>query len=107
MSKGIALIESKSIFPGRNVKGAGDKCQQIGQQVIDLITKINHGRLPESFFLLQSRVGNIMNAIVCSIAHQQFSGVTLYMEVTQEAMLPMVESRKLDINNILDLGQVR
>jgi acetyl-CoA hydrolase len=96
-SKVVALVESKLIFPGRLVKGADAESRAIAQHIIDFFSnEVKHGRLPESLYPLQSGVGNIANAVVDSLVDAPFSGLTVYTEVTQEAMLPMMESGKLE-----------
>jgi acetyl-CoA hydrolase len=95
-SKVIAVVESKLIFPGRSVKGADNESRQIAAHIIDFLqNEVKQGRLPENLHPLQSGVRNIANAVVDSLNDAPFSNLTVYTEVTQEAMLPMFRSGKL------------
>jgi acetyl-CoA hydrolase len=95
-SKVVALVESKLIFPGRAVKGADADSRKIAQHIIDFFSsEVKAGRLPENLYPLQSGVGNIANAVVDSLVDAPFSNLSVYTEVTQEAMLPMFDSGKL------------
>ena len=95
-SKVVAVVESKLIFPGRSMKGSDKDSQTIANHIVDFFSnEVKHGRLPENLYPLQSGVGNIANAVVDGLNDAPFSNLTVYTEVTQEAMLPMIDSGKM------------
>lgn len=57
---------------------------------------MKHGRLPPDLLPLQSGTGNIANAVLDGLNESRFGGLQVFTEVTQEAMLHMFDSGKLD-----------
>lgn len=103
-SKVAAIVESKLIFPGRPVAPTDDSARRIAKNIVDFLqNEVKQGRLPENLYPLQSGVGNIANAVVDGLNDSPFGDLTVYTEVFQEAMLPMLDSGKLRFGSATSL----
>jgi len=60
------------------------------------LDEMRAGRIPPTFLPLQSGVGNVANAVMaCLGEHDDIPPFTMYTEVFQDALVPLMESGKL------------
>jgi acetyl-CoA hydrolase len=103
-SKVVAVVESRLIFPGRPIKGADKTARAIAGHIVDFFqNEVKQGRLPENLHPLQSGVGNIANAVIDGLNDSEFGNLTVYTEVIQDAMLPMIDTGKLKFGSATSL----
>jgi succinyl-CoA:acetate CoA-transferase len=62
-----------------------------------LRNEVARGRLPASLHPLQSRVGNVTNAVLAELGSGGFSGLTAHTEVIQDGMLDPIENGTLTV----------
>lgn len=95
--KVVAIVESQLNFAGRPYTSPDESSKRIASNIIDFFeNEVRHNRLPQNLLPLQSGTGNIANAVLEGLNDSKFGGLHVFTEVTQEAMLHMFDSGKLD-----------
>lgn len=71
--------------------------QAIAKHVVEfLLAELQAGRIPPEFLPLQSGVGNVANAVMdCLGAHADIPSFSMYTEVYQDALIPLMEQGRL------------
>ncbi len=71
--------------------------EAIGQRVAEfLVGEMRAGRIPPGFLPLQSGVGDIANSVLAALGdHPQIPPFTMYTEVLQDSVLPLLESGRV------------
>lgn len=96
-SKVVAIVQSELNFAGRPYTQPNEDSHRIASHIIDFFqNEVSHHRLPENLYPLQSGTGNIANAVLEGLNDSSFGHLHVFTEVTQEAMLHMFDSGKLD-----------
>lgn len=70
--------------------------QAIARNLISFLEfEVKCGRLPDPLPPIQSGVGGVANAVLSCLAKSQFSNLTVYTEVMQDAVIELIESGKV------------
>lgn len=72
--------------------------QRIAEYVLDFILhEVKRGRIPENYLPFQSGVGNVANAVLSCMAHNdKFHSIRMYTEVIQDSIFDLLDADKLD-----------
>lgn len=93
-----AIVISDKRDSTRALKDADDISAQISTHIINFFkSEVNAGRLPENLNPLQSGVGSVANAVFEGLGKSDFTGMTCYTEVVQDAMLDLLRMGKIDM----------
>jgi succinyl-CoA:acetate CoA-transferase len=71
--------------------------EAIGENTVEFLkAEVAAGRLPKNLGPIQSGVGSVGNAVLQSLCHSGFRGLTMYTEVMQDAALRLLEDGVFD-----------
>ena len=91
-----AIVISDAIDTGKDVSPVDQISKQMANHLINLLNKeIKEGRLTHNLRPIQSGVGNVANAVLSGLLDSNFSNLTLYSEVLQDAVLDLIDSYKI------------
>lgn len=95
----IAAIIFSDIPDGNSeLKEADESMQAIAAHLIDFLRReVELGRLPEPLPPLQSGVGGVANAVLSCLEKSDFTELTVYTEVMQDAVLELIQKGKVKI----------
>jgi len=95
----IAAIIFSDIPDGNSeLKEADESMQAIANHLINFLRKeVELGRLPEPLPPLQSGVGGVANAVLSCLEKSDFTDLTVYTEVMQDAVLELIQKGKVKI----------
>ncbi|MET0822000.1 MAG: acetyl-CoA hydrolase/transferase family protein [Aeromicrobium sp.] len=94
--KVVAVVETD--HPDRNsaFTAPDSTSEAIAAHVLDFIRhEVAAGRMPPGLLPLQSGVGNVANAVLAGLDGSEFTGLTAFTEVIQDAMLDLLDSGTL------------
>lgn len=78
------------------LKDADDTMQAIAENLITFLeNEVRAGRLPEPLPPLQSGVGGVANAVLSCLEKSDFTDLTVYTEVMQDAVVRLIKSGKV------------
>lgn len=103
--KVVAVVETDS--PDRNSPFAApdDTSEAIAAHLLDFLRhEVAVGRMPVQLLPLQSGVGNTANAVLAGLGASEFTGLTAYTEVLQDAMLDLLDSGTLAAASATSFG---
>ncbi|MCJ1434452.1 acetyl-CoA hydrolase [Xylographa pallens] len=96
--KVVAIVESD--YPDQTQPNApeDDTSRAIARNLIEFLKhEVSRGRLPENLLPIQSGIGNIANAVIGGLAHDEgFTRLKVWTEVLQDAFLDLFDSGHLD-----------
>jgi succinyl-CoA:acetate CoA-transferase len=95
-AKVVAVIETN--HPDRNSPFSvpDETSFAISAHVMDFLRhEVDAGRMPPGLLPLQSGVGNVANAVLAGLDDSEFTGLTAFTEVIQDAMLDLLDSGTL------------
>jgi succinyl-CoA:acetate CoA-transferase len=77
----------------------------IAAHVLDFLRhEVSVGRMPPGLLPLQSGVGNVANAVLAGLDGSEFTGLTAFTEVIQDAMLDLLDSGTLSAVSATSFG---
>lgn len=93
----VGVVESDAPDGVKPFNAPDSASRRIAENVVRfLIEELRAGRIPPEFLPLQSGVGNIANAVMESLGgNPDVPPFTMYTEVFQDALVPLMQSRKL------------
>jgi acetyl-CoA hydrolase len=95
-AKIVAIVESTRSDDGPGMSATDEVSERIAGHVLDFfLAEVKAGRLPKNLLPLQSGIGNIGNAVVAGLAKGPFTGLQIWSEVVQDAMLEQLETGKM------------
>ena len=95
-AKVVAVVETH--HPDRNSAFTEPDAtsEAIAGHVVDFLRhEVSAGRIPPGLLPLQSGVGNVANAVLSGLDDSEFTGLTAFTEVIQDAMLDLLDSGTL------------
>lgn len=101
----VAVVETDA--PDRNSPFAepDDTSEAIAAHLLDFLRhEVAAGRMPPTLLPLQSGVGNTANAVLAGLGASEFTGLTAYTEVLQDAMLDLLDSGTLAAASATSFG---
>ncbi len=91
-----AIVISDMIDTGKDITPIDQISKQMANNLISLLNKeIKEGRMTHNLRPIQSGVGNVANAVLSGLLDSDFSNLTLYSEVLQDAVLDLIDSYKI------------
>ncbi|RLV55849.1 acetyl-CoA hydrolase/transferase family protein [Aeromicrobium phragmitis] len=103
--KVVAVVETDA--PDRNAAfdAPGEESRAIAAHLLDFLRhEVAAGRMPPQLLPLQSGVGNVANAVLAGLDGSEFTGLTAYTEVLQDAMLDLLDSGTLRAASATSFG---
>jgi succinyl-CoA:acetate CoA-transferase len=104
-AKVVAVVETD--HPDRNsaFSAPDSTSEAIAAHVLDFIRhEVAVGRMPPGLLPLQSGVGNVANAVLAGLDGSEFTGLTAFTEVIQDAMLDLLDSGTLAAASATSFG---
>ncbi|OUZ09977.1 propionyl-CoA--succinate CoA transferase [Aeromicrobium sp. PE09-221] len=101
----VAVVETNA--PDRNspFSPPGEESRAIADHLLDFLRhEVRAGRMPPELLPLQSGVGNVANAVLAGLDDSEFSGLTAFTEVLQDAMLDLLDSGTLRAASATSFG---
>ena len=99
-----AIIFSDRIDGNAELKPADVTMQQIAEHLIAFLeSEVEAGRLTDPLPPLQSGVGGVANAVLSCLAKSDFTDLTVYTEVMQDAVLDLIEAGKVKVASATSL----
>lgn len=81
---------------GRAVTPVDDISQRIADNIVDFLKQETAaGRLPSPLPPLQSGVGSVANAVLAGLKQSEFTNLTIYSEVLQDAVFELADAGKI------------
>jgi len=103
--KVVAVVETDA--PDRNTPfdPPSETSQAIASHLLDFLRhEVAAGRIPPGLLPLQSGVGNTANAVLAGLGDSEFSGLTAFTEVLQDAMLDLLDDGTLSAASATSFG---
>ncbi|MGI6413077.1 MAG: acetyl-CoA hydrolase/transferase family protein [Syntrophomonadaceae bacterium] len=93
----IAAVVITDIPDGvRPLAPIDDTSKKIAHHLMDFLRReIKAGRLPKNLLPLQSGVGSVANAVLGGLLDSEFTNLSCYTEVLQDAMLDLIDAGKI------------
>ncbi|MBC7633492.1 acetyl-CoA hydrolase/transferase family protein [Aeromicrobium sp.] len=104
-AKVVAVVETDA--PDRNspFTPPGVESRAIAGHLIEFLRhEVATGRIPPSLLPLQSGVGNVANAVMAGLGASEFTDLTAYTEVIQDAMLDLLDTGTLRAASATSFG---
>ena len=101
----VAVVETDA--PDRNspFSPPGEESRAIADHLLDFLRhEVRAGRMPPELLPLQSGVGNVANAVLAGLDDSEFTGLTAFTEVLQDAMLELLDSGTLRAASATSFG---
>lgn len=101
----VAVVETEA--PDRNspFTPPGEDSRAIADHLVDFLRhEVRAGRMPAELLPIQSGVGNVANAVLAGLDHSEFTGLTAFTEVLQDAMLDLLDSGTLRAASATSFG---
>ena len=101
----VAVVETDA--PDRNspFSPPGEESRAIADHLLDFLRhEVRAGRMPPELLPLQSGVGNVANAVLAGLDDSEFTGLTAFTEVLQDAMLDLLDSGTLRAASATSFG---
>ncbi|MBQ1484758.1 MAG: succinate CoA transferase [Eubacterium sp.] len=91
-----AIVFSDRVDGNVELKPADAEQQKIAEHLIDFLKKeVEAGRLTDPLPPLQSGVGGVANAVLSCLAASDFTDLTVYTEVMQDAVVDLINAGKV------------
>lgn len=101
----IAIVPSNAPEKPRSFTATDENSHAIAAQIIKLLeSERDAGRLSAHSVPLQSGVGSVANAVLSGLAESNFSGLTFFSEVMQDAILDLFDANKADFCSATSLS---
>ncbi|CAN5238399.1 MAG: acetyl-CoA hydrolase/transferase family protein [Nocardioides sp.] len=95
-SKVVAVVETDAPDRNSGFTAPDEASASIAEHLIDFLRhEVAAGRVPPTLLPIQSGVGNVANAVLAGLGASEFTGLTAYTEVLQDAMLDLLDSGTL------------
>ena len=91
----IAICPSDMLDKTRPLAAVNDTSQGIARHLVDFINRCVRGRLYDDLPPLQSGVGSVANAVMEGILASDWTGISLWAEVIQDAIFDLIDAEKL------------
>ncbi|NNV03157.1 acetyl-CoA hydrolase/transferase family protein [Brevibacillus sp. MCWH] len=92
--KGIVITEQWD-SPSTIVEPDEETAVMAGHLIEFLRHEVKKGRLPRNLMPLQSGIGSVANAVFNGFLESEFSGLTVYSEVLQDAVFELIDAGKV------------
>lgn len=91
----IAICRSDMLDKTRPLAAISETSQGIARHLVDFINRCVRGKLYDDLPPLQSGVGSIANAVMGGILASDWTGISLWAEVIQDAIFDLIDAGKL------------
>lgn len=98
LDKIAAIVITDMPDKTRALSAPDETSRRISEHIIEFFDReVACGRLPQSLLPLQSGVGSVANAVLYGLCDSEYTGLSFYTEVVQDAMLDLLRSGKAEI----------
>lgn len=98
LDKIAAIVITDMPDKTRALSAPDETSRRISEHIIEFFDReVVCGRLPQSLLPLQSGVGSVANAVLYGLCDSEYTGLSFYTEVVQDAMLDLLRSGKAEI----------
>jgi len=91
----IAICQSDMLDKTRPLAAISETSQGIARHLVDFVNRCVRGRFYDDLPPLQSGVGDIANAVMEGILTSDWTGISLWSEVIQDAIFDLIDAGKL------------
>ncbi|WP_028652272.1 acetyl-CoA hydrolase/transferase family protein [Nocardioides halotolerans] len=105
LDKVVAVVETDA--PDRNTpfEPPSETSRAIAEHLLDFLRhEVAAGRMPPGLLPIQSGVGNTANAVLAGLGASEFTGLTAFTEVLQDAMLDLLDDGTLRAASATSFG---